>query len=145
MAVSCRRTAVAVRRATIFLSVCAPYRNCREFITRRGGGVAARGARAAAGQAADHRAWVAAFVQRLRELGWIEGCAVTIEYRWGEGRAERFTEIAAELVRLKVDSFSPRSPHRSLVLRTESATGAADVHVRFSVDLVKYISICKGG
>jgi putative ABC transport system substrate-binding protein len=42
-------------------------------------------------------------VQRLGELGWNEGRTVTIEYRWGEGRAERFTEIAAELVRLKVD------------------------------------------
>jgi putative ABC transport system substrate-binding protein len=47
--------------------------------------------------------WVAAFVQRLRELGWIEGRTVAIEYRWAEGRAERFAEIAAELVRLKVD------------------------------------------
>jgi len=47
--------------------------------------------------------WTAAFVQRLRELGWIDGRNVAIEYRWGEGRAERFTEIAAELVRLNVD------------------------------------------
>ena len=46
---------------------------------------------------------VAAFVQRLRELGWIEGRTVTMEYRWGEGRAERFAEVAAEFVRLKVD------------------------------------------
>jgi putative tryptophan/tyrosine transport system substrate-binding protein len=45
----------------------------------------------------------AAFVQRLRELGWIEGRTVAIEYRWGEGRNERFAEIAAEFVRLKVD------------------------------------------
>jgi putative tryptophan/tyrosine transport system substrate-binding protein len=45
----------------------------------------------------------AAFVQRLRELGWIEGRTVTIEYRWAEGRTERFAEIAAEFVRLKVD------------------------------------------
>jgi putative ABC transport system substrate-binding protein len=45
---------------------------------------------------------VTAFVQRLRELGWIEGRTVTIEYRWGEGRNERFAEIAAEFVRLKV-------------------------------------------
>ncbi len=42
-------------------------------------------------------------MQRLRELGWIEGRTVAIEYRWAEGRSERFTEIAAELVRLKVD------------------------------------------
>jgi putative ABC transport system substrate-binding protein len=47
--------------------------------------------------------WVAAFVQRLRELDWIEGRTVAIEYRWAEGRSERFAEIAAEFVRLKVD------------------------------------------
>src|SRR5262249_35325242 len=46
---------------------------------------------------------VAAFVQRLRELGWIENRTIAIEYRWAEGREERFTEIAAEFVRLKVD------------------------------------------
>src|SRR5262249_35039454 len=47
--------------------------------------------------------WLATFVQRLRELGRIEGRTITIEYRWAEGRTERFTEIAAEFVRLKVD------------------------------------------
>src|SRR5205809_1399656 len=47
--------------------------------------------------------WVAAFVQRLRELGWIEGRTIAIDYRWGEGRSERAAEIAAEFVRLKVD------------------------------------------
>jgi putative ABC transport system substrate-binding protein len=47
--------------------------------------------------------WTAAFVQRLRELGWIDGRTVTIEYRWAEGRSDRYTEIAAEFVRLKVD------------------------------------------
>jgi putative ABC transport system substrate-binding protein len=46
---------------------------------------------------------IAAFVQRLRELGWIDGRNLAIEYRWTEGRDERYTEIAAELVRLKVD------------------------------------------
>jgi ABC-type uncharacterized transport system substrate-binding protein len=47
--------------------------------------------------------WTVAFVQRLRELGWIEGRNFVIEYRWAEGRTERFAEIAAEFVRLKVD------------------------------------------
>src|SRR5262249_42693816 len=47
--------------------------------------------------------WTSAFVQRLRELGWIDGRNVAIEYRWGEGRNERFAQIAAEFVRLKVD------------------------------------------
>jgi putative tryptophan/tyrosine transport system substrate-binding protein len=51
----------------------------------------------------SQRAWVDAFVRRLRELGWIEGRTVTIEYSWGEGRTDRYAEIAAEFVRLKVD------------------------------------------
>jgi ABC-type uncharacterized transport system substrate-binding protein len=46
---------------------------------------------------------VAAFVQRLRELAWIDGRNLTIEYRWAEGRNERYAENAVELVRLKVD------------------------------------------
>jgi len=49
------------------------------------------------------RNYVPAFVQRLRELGWVEGRSVAIEYRWAEGRDERFREIAGEFVRLKVD------------------------------------------
>jgi putative tryptophan/tyrosine transport system substrate-binding protein len=47
--------------------------------------------------------WIAAFVQRLQELGWIEGRTIAIETRWAEGRSERYTEIAAAFVRLKVD------------------------------------------
>src|SRR5262245_22851098 len=46
--------------------------------------------------------WSSAFVQRLRELGWIEGRTIA-EYRWAEGRGERYAEIAAEFVRLNVD------------------------------------------
>jgi putative tryptophan/tyrosine transport system substrate-binding protein len=48
-------------------------------------------------------AWSAAFVARLRELGWVDGRSVAIEYRWAEGRSERYPEIAAEFIRLKVD------------------------------------------
>jgi ABC-type uncharacterized transport system substrate-binding protein len=47
--------------------------------------------------------WITSFLQRLRELGWTEGRNVAIEVRWGEGRSERFAEIAAEFARLKVD------------------------------------------
>jgi putative ABC transport system substrate-binding protein len=47
--------------------------------------------------------WTTPFVQRLHELGWIEGRTVAIEYRWGEEIAERYAAIAAEFVRLKVD------------------------------------------
>ena len=48
------------------------------------------------------KALAAAFGQRLRELGWIEGQTMAIEYRWADGRSERVTEIAAEFARLKV-------------------------------------------
>src|SRR5262249_13621569 len=52
-----------------------------------------------AGSATALRDWVGALVQRLGELGWIDGRNVTIEYRGAEGRAERYVEIAAEFVR----------------------------------------------
>src|SRR5262250_1421031 len=47
--------------------------------------------------------WIAAFLERLRELGWIEGRTIAIEYRWADGSEERFAQIATEFVRLKVD------------------------------------------
>jgi putative ABC transport system substrate-binding protein len=47
--------------------------------------------------------WTAAFAKRLRELGWIEGGTVAIEYRWAEGRSELLVKLAAELARLKPD------------------------------------------
>src|SRR5215211_6757469 len=53
--------------------------------------------------ASAQRTWVAAFAQRLQQLCWIEGRSVRMEYRWAEGRAERFGEIAAEFACLKVD------------------------------------------
>jgi putative ABC transport system substrate-binding protein len=56
-----------------------------------------------ASTASNWSSWTAAFVQRLRELGWSEGRTVAIEYRWAEGHPERYAEIAAELVRLKAD------------------------------------------
>ena len=55
------------------------------------------------GAASGWQPWIGTFVQRLRALGWSEGRTVAIEYRWGEGRRERFAEIVAEFVRLKVD------------------------------------------
>jgi putative ABC transport system substrate-binding protein len=57
----------------------------------------------ASGTPSSHRRWVATFVERLSELGWIEGRTVAIELRWAEGRNERAAEIAADFVRLKVD------------------------------------------
>jgi putative tryptophan/tyrosine transport system substrate-binding protein len=89
----------------------------RDFITLLGGAAAAWPLAVRAQQlgklptigflgttsAAAWSPWTAAFTQRLRELGWIEGRTIAIEYRWAEGRSERFAEIAAEFVRLKVD------------------------------------------
>jgi putative ABC transport system substrate-binding protein len=89
----------------------------REFITLLSGAAAAWPLAARAQQAgklptigvfyvasaATAPEWRAAFVERLHELGWIEGRTVAIEYRYAEGRRERFSEIAAEFVRLKVD------------------------------------------
>src|SRR5215468_9278932 len=55
------------------------------------------------GSPASQGQWVSAFSQRLRELGWIEGRNITIEYRWAEGSSDRAAELAAEFVRLKVN------------------------------------------
>jgi putative tryptophan/tyrosine transport system substrate-binding protein len=51
----------------------------------------------------DNAGFVDAFLQGLRELGWVEGKTIVIEYRWAEGRSDRLPDLAAELVRLKVD------------------------------------------
>jgi putative tryptophan/tyrosine transport system substrate-binding protein len=87
----------------------------RKFITLLGGAAAAWPLVARAdqklstigwlgsGSAIAASPWVTAFGQRLRELGRIEGRTVAIEYRWAEGRDQRFAEIMAEFIRLKVD------------------------------------------
>lgn len=89
----------------------------REFITLFGGAAATWPLAAHAQQPAKlptigflgpqtqaaQREWTEAFLQRMAEHGWVDGRTVAIEYRWGEGRSERFAEIAAEFVRLKVD------------------------------------------
>ena len=67
-----------------------------------------------AGAASVWSSWVGAFVEQLHRQGWIEGRTVEIEYRWAEGRSERFAEIAAEFARLKVDVIVTGEPHRSL-------------------------------
>jgi putative ABC transport system substrate-binding protein len=51
----------------------------------------------------DSAPWFAAFRRGLRELGWVEGQNISLEYRWAEGRTERLLDLAAELVRLRVD------------------------------------------
>jgi putative ABC transport system substrate-binding protein len=51
-----------------------------------------------AGTPASHGAWVAAFAQRLSELGWKDGRNIKIEYRWAAGDIPETTKFAAEFV-----------------------------------------------
>jgi len=95
---------------------------CREFITLLGAAAAWPLAARAQQQGklptigflgAEATAWsayITAFAERLRALGWIEGRTIAIEYRWSEGRPERVAEIAAEFVRLKVDVIVTNGP-----------------------------------
>src|SRR5262249_59532818 len=64
---------------------------------------------------------MAAFVQRLRELGWIEGRTIVIDYRWAEGRSERMAEIAAEFVRLNVDVILATATEPALAAKKATA------------------------
>src|SRR5271154_953287 len=59
----------------------------------------------------------AAFLQRLRDLGWVEGRTVTIAHRWAEGRPERVAEIAAEFVRLRVDIIVTTSSNDAIAMK----------------------------
>jgi ABC transporter substrate binding protein len=106
----------------------------REFITLLGGAaawpLAARAQQSAklptigflgANNATFERASTDAFVQRLRELGWIENRTVAIEYRWAEGRDERFAEIAAEFIRLKVDVILTYATPSSIAAKKATA------------------------
>src|SRR5262245_22067771 len=97
--------------------------------------MAACGTGTATGKDADHRifgnatfstwrGWVVAFVQRLNELGWIEGRNVAVEYRWAEGRPERYAEIAAEFLRLNVDVIITSGPS---VLTVKQATSVIPI------------------
>ena len=116
----------------------------REFITFIGGVTAAWPLAARAqqpakqpligmlvpGTRATHGQWFAALVDRLRELGWIEGRTVAFEYRFAEGRTDRAAEIVAEFVHMKVDLI---------------ATSAADVtlaakHVTSAIPIVTLMS-----
>ena len=101
----------------------ASYLGRRKFLATLGGASAAWPLAARAQQqgklptigflGAEATAWsayITAFAERLRALGWIEGRTIAIEYRWSEGRPERVAEIAAEFVRLKVDVIVTNGP-----------------------------------
>jgi putative tryptophan/tyrosine transport system substrate-binding protein len=118
----------------------------REFITLLGGAaawpLAARAQQAGKlptvgllvpGTPSSHGHWFASLVQRLHELGWIEGRTVTIEYRWAEGRSERYTEISTEFVRLKVDVIVTTGPAAS---QAKEATSVIPIVLALSGDPV---------
>ena len=77
--------------------------------------------------------WTAAFVARLQELGWIEGRTIAIEYRWSEGRTERYAEIAAEFVGFKVDAIVTVG---SAVPTVKQATAAIPIVFAVAIDPV---------
>jgi len=119
----------------------------RDFITLLGGAAAAwpLAARAqqaklptigflGAGTASAMSQWTAAFVQRLRELGWVEDRTIAIHYRWAEGRTERLAEIAAEFVRLKVDVIVTNSA--APVVAAKQATSVIPIVIASAADPV---------
>jgi len=77
------------------------------------------------GTPATQSQWVAAFVQRMRELGLIEGRTIAVEYRWTEGRTERAAEIAAEFVQRKVDVIVTSGT--GMVLAAKQATSVIPI------------------
>src|SRR5262245_51269004 len=65
---------------------------------------------------------LAAFVKRLRDLGWIEGHTIAIEYRWSEARNQRLAETAAEFVRLKIDVIVTSATPPSVAVKQATST-----------------------
>jgi putative ABC transport system substrate-binding protein len=78
--------------------------------------------------------WFAAFVQKLRDLGWVEGRNIAIEARWAEGRGDRAAQIAAEFVRLNVDLIVTWSTESALAAKR--ATSAIPIVFALSTDPV---------
>ena len=68
------------------------------------------------------RDWTAAFVARLRELGWTDGRNLIFEYRWGEGRSERSPELLAQFVRLKADVIVTHGTENVLAAKQATST-----------------------
>jgi putative tryptophan/tyrosine transport system substrate-binding protein len=112
----------------------------REFITLLVGGAVAAWPLAASAQQAGktptvgymgattpsaQSQWTAAFIQRLRELGWIEGRTIAVEYRWTEGRTERAAVFAAEFVQRKVDVIVTSGT--GMVLAAKQATSVISI------------------
>jgi putative ABC transport system substrate-binding protein len=107
----------------------------REFITLLGGAavalpVAARAQQAAMpvvgflqpGSPADSGHFATAFRKGLKESGYVEGENLTVEYRWAEGRYERFPEFAADLVKRRVMVIAAGGPPATLAAKSATST-----------------------
>src|SRR5262245_57331102 len=62
------------------------------------------------------------FRRGMRDLGWVEGKNILVEYRWAEGRSERIPELVAELVRLNVDVILAGSTELTVAARQATST-----------------------
>src|SRR5262249_15023330 len=62
------------------------------------------------------------FVQRLRELGWIEGRTIAIDYQWAEGRNERFVEVVGDYVARKVDVIFTNGGYPALIAKQATSS-----------------------
>jgi putative ABC transport system substrate-binding protein len=91
------------------------------------------------------RRWLAAFEERLRQLGWIDGRTAAIVYRWTEGRSDRATEIAEELVRLKVDVIFANATSTPSVQRATSTIPIVFVFAADPVGTGLVASLAKPG
>src|SRR6202795_5176174 len=78
---------------------------------------------------------VEAFLRKLRELGWVDGQNLIIEYRWAEGNVERLPDLAADLVRRKVDVIA--APAGSAALAAKNATSSIPIVMIFPIDPVR--------
>lgn len=77
------------------------------------------------GSPSTNLGYLQAFLQGLRELGYVEGKNVLIEYKWAEGRFERMPELAEELVRLKVDIII--APNSAIARAAKKATSTIPI------------------
>src|SRR5215831_9763342 len=78
--------------------------------------------------------WLAAFVQRMGELGWVDSRNVMIEVRWAEGRGERAAEIAAEFVRFKVNIIATWSTAAALAAKSATCVGLSGRHAQLFLE-----------
>src|SRR5262249_714287 len=70
----------------------------------------------------DAAPFVDACLQGMRELGWVDGKNIAIEYRFADGRLDRLPDLAAELVRLKVDLILAGSTAPAVAAKNATTT-----------------------